>query len=138
MDFLKSIPPDILSFLLKLAMIAFTTLGVVYVFGRMLDLVKTDRAKNCVAVVTLILASFAVVVQLNHGGVTLLFEMPKAEIIEIILESLFYFTFSTVFYVLFAWRLWWRIDKLLDKRLGVDDTFTQTEKPKRKTPAKKK
>ncbi len=123
-------------FFVKLAMIALSTLGIVFVSGRMLGVLKTDKTKNGLAVVVLFLASALVVIRMNHVN-ELLTEMTQYELVGILLETLFYFAISAVVYVLFVWRLWWRLDTLLDKKIGKDDSFKETKaNPKRKTTKK--
>ena len=92
------------------------TMGIVYTMGKMLDFVRTDRAKNSVALFSIIfIATFRYYVFDN-----LVFT-------PIVIWNLSFDIFVAIlYYVLLGFKLYTRIDTLLDKKLP------DIEKPKKK------
>lgn len=132
LEFLIEFKPLVLQFLdilIRLFGISFTTLGLVYIAGRMLELLKTDRSKNILAIISIYSLQFLYE----------LFELQTNKTPEILLKTLnekgwdifLYGTISIVIYVTVAWRLYSRIDNFLDKKIGEDE-FKPTNKKKKK------
>jgi hypothetical protein len=61
-------------------------------------------------------------------------------VISYIFESLAYTFISVIIYVNFCWKLFPRLDKLLDKRIGNDEEYEQQKKleEEKRVAAKKK
>ncbi len=121
-DILIEFKDQILDFgqaLLPTFVVSFMALGIVYTVGRLLDVVKTDQAKNVVAAICILLFSFLYQREFVVFDFELLWNVLKLT------------TFSTIIYILLCWRLFSRIDSLLDKRLGKD-LFKAKKKRKRK------
>jgi hypothetical protein len=132
LELLIEFKPIVLQFLdiiIRIFGIAFATLGIVYIAGRMLELLKTDRAKNILAIISIYTLQFLYE----------LFELTTNKTPETMLKTLndkgwnifLYGTISIVIYVLVCWRLYSRIDKFLDKKIGEDE-FKPTKKQKKK------
>ncbi len=132
LEFLIEFKPLVLQFLdilIRLFGISFTTLGLVYIAGRMLELLKTDRSKNILAIISIYSLQFFYE----------LFELQTNKTPEIVLKTLnekgwdifLYGTISIVIYVTVAWRLYSRIDHFLDKKIG-EDNFKPTKKTRKK------
>lgn len=105
--------------LARLTLVVFSTLGVVYMAGRLLFPKMKDRSKNVLAFFCLIMFAFFY---------TLVFDFPK------IIESNFtifvwqyyaysvaYATVGAVFYIIVGWRFYSRMDSLLDHKMGKDN-----------------
>lgn len=109
----------------RLLTISGAALGIVYVLGRMLMFNISDRTKNLIAIICMFTFSFII---------TEVYFSEGKEILEKIWESTAYALIGCVVYVLVMWRLYWRIDNLLDKKVGKDKeiTFTKTTKPRSK------
>ena len=94
-------------------------LGWVFGLGRMLGILKTDTPKNAAAI-CFIIAGHLYIRQVWQGftGADLIF--------YVIIDS----GFSYVIYVLFLWRLYSRVDNLLD-RVFDEDKFKPTRRKKK-------
>lgn len=89
-----------------------SALGVVYLLGRMLEIIKTHRAKNTVA---------SICILFNIAG---MFYFPTHAIYNI-------YIYSTIGYTVYVWILWRsadRMDSYLDKKGLKDKGF----KPQRR------
>lgn len=109
-----------LSQIMRGILIPFFTLGVVYTLGRMLELTNTDRSRNKVAFICILILSFLTGDFKNDIRNMLSFSY--------IFESLSFTFISVILYVNFCWKLFPRLDKLLDKRLGSDEEYEQQKK----------
>jgi len=124
-----SISPEILDFTIKTFSIALYALGVVYLFGRMLNILKKDRGKNILAMFNLIIGSLVAYALFDAPEtIELWMDFNFIEKALAVFKVVFYFFSSTVVYILFGWRLFWRVDSLLDKKVGSDEEFEKEEK----------
>ena len=98
MDFLAYVKPSIVTFIL--------TMGAVYGLGRMLDVVKTRTGKNRVAM-------SAIVVM---GPLEVLGIVPK-----LVNDCAIVVGFGILLYTLIGMKLFSRLDKIQDAKLGEDD-----------------
>lgn len=115
---------SLLMFIIPIATIAFMTLGLVSIVGRLWEIVKTDRSKNVVASFFLLVLSFTY----RYRG--------KLEVnLENIWSILELTSLSAIFYIAVCWRFYSRIDALFDKKIG-EDNFEPTVKKKGKVPKK--
>ena len=100
--------------------IAFISLGVVYMFGRMLNLLRSDVSKNVIALVVMIAVSWFLAYT-KYG-----FSRPlDNEFFLFLWDIILYVSGSIIFYVLLFFKLYDRMDSLLDKKFG-------SNKPQRK------
>lgn len=118
-DFLKDYDYLIIPYLsqiLRAIVIPFATLGFVYISGRLLEITKTDRARNIFAVIMILVLSF----------LTGKFDGNVANFLSFsyIFNAMIYAAISAIIYINVCWRLFNRIDKLLDKRVGEDSEYT--------------
>lgn len=81
------------------------SLAMVYLFGRMLNLVRTTVKKNWVAILSL-LSSYLFYFFVYD---------TKFELNQKIWNTLIYISISIIFYVLLGFKLYDRVDQLLDK-----------------------
>jgi hypothetical protein len=89
-------------------------MGAVYLFGRMVGLVKTDKQKNTVAITTMLPATY--LVMSYYQPELILLDSP----IKFIYTFLIYLCFSILLYVLIGFKLYKRVDNLLDKKVAED------------------
>ena len=114
-DFLDNYDYLILPYLghiMRGILIPFMTLGIVYIFGKLLEITKTDKSRNILATVVLVLLSFFT--GKFDGHYINMFNF------KYIFESLVYVAIGSIIYVNFCWKLFSRIDDLLDRKVGKD------------------
>lgn len=121
--------PLILQFfdiIVRLFAVPLVTLGIVYIFGRMLEILRFDRPKNILAILSIYMLQFL------YELFAVNLHKPAEVFFKTLIEkgwSIFlYGSVSIVIYVTLCWRLYNRVDKFLDKKIGSDEEF----KPKRK------
>jgi len=100
-----------LHFMISGVYIYMPTQAIVYIFGRMLGLANKDRARNSIALVSTILFS-AAYIYMNKE-----FDSKAGYIWEFV----HWFSLGILWYVLIGFRLFSRVDNLLDKKVGKDD-----------------
>lgn len=93
-------------------------LASVYIMGRMLGFINSNRGRNFVALIIMFPSSWLVA--------NLFYEYYT--IITMLGDIVFFGSVSILLYVLVGFKLFPRIDNLLDKKIGSDEE----EKPKRR------
>ena len=99
---------EVLRQLLNLIKISWSTLGIVYVFGRMLEIARTPLQKNKVAVIFQILNGAGMVYFENHCSHSL--------IRYAIWSAWLYITIGFTVYVWVFWRSADRLDSFMDMK----------------------
>lgn len=99
-----------LNFLISGVYIYMPTQAIVYVMGRMLAITNSDRSRNLVALISTVLFSI--------GYVLMKKEFPNTY--EYVWEFFHWFSMGILLYVILGFRLYSRIDSLLDKKLAKD------------------
>ena len=124
-DIFTPILSEITQALVQASIVFICALAVVYVVGRMFDLVHTDRLKNFIALL--------LIVGLNYAYSNLFYTIDDLsyKIWDVFVNS----CLSTVLYVLIGFKIYDRVDNLLDKKIAPDK---QEPKPKKKTKSKVK
>lgn len=117
------IPKEILPVLLRTGVVIFSTLGVVYMLGRLLFPKMGDQGKNITAFLALIIISFGVTLVFDHEHL-IDGECTRIEKLRYLVDSMLYATSSAVFYVIIGWKFYSRADRWLDK------TFAEDKKPR--------
>ncbi len=107
-----------LNYMLPIATISFMSLGLVFAIGRLLELVYTDHSKNILAFLFILSLSFA-----QQRTIFINF--------EVIYSTIELTAISVIFYILVCWKLYSRVDSILDKWFGKDK-FKPTIKRKKK------
>lgn len=108
-----------LNFIGPIAGIAFMTLGFISITGRLLEVTKTDHAKNIFAAIVIPVLSF-------------LYQRTFIDLnFEILWNTLELTTLSVIFYIAVCWRFYSRIDALLDRKIGKDN-FKPTKRKRKK------
>lgn len=136
MDFL---PEPVIQVFFYLFMVSLCALGVVYIISRMLFVELNPKQKNIIAIISMAAVSFGLLTYLDPE----IFDhvLDKTEIIRFILRWVFYFLGSSVVYVLFMFRMYSRVDHLLDKEISGDNKpkeVSQYEKSLKKKQKEKK
>ena len=108
----------ILQYMFPIILVSFMALGIVSIFGRLLELTNTDHSKNILAFISMLFLSYAYQKQFTSID------------FNVIWDTIELTTISAIFYVAVCWRFYSRIDHLLDRWFG-EDSFKPT-KPKRK------
>lgn len=121
--------PLIFYVFLRAFVIFVMSLGTVYIFGRMLDLVNSDKGRNAIALlVSLVLSYISILIYdtkiIVHAW-------------EIYWRTFLYSTSSIILYVLIGWRLFDRVDNFLDKRFAPDNGPPKNKTKKVKNEDKK-
>lgn len=95
--------------LVRLLTLTLGGLGTVYIFHRQLSIKMSMAARHKLALVSMLVYS---------GFVTYVyFEAPLKRMLW---ETFIYWVIANVFYVIFGWTLFSRMDDFLDKRFGKD------------------
>ena len=103
----------------RLAIIVFSTLGVVYLFGRLLFPKLKDKGKNRIAALALFFLSFITTIVWDYPGFVL--NVTSQLMAQYLRDAALYFFIGCVFYVIIGWRFYSRADAFLDKKIGKDD-----------------
>ena len=111
-----------ISQILRVVVIPFTALGVVYIVGKLLEIVNTDKAKNRLAFICIAMLSVATG---NHEG-------DWFVSYDFFFEAFIVTCLSTIFYVTVCWRFFSRMDSLLDTKMGKDNYDAQKEQDRKK------
>lgn len=98
---------------IRSVVIFLSMLGVVYIFGRMLELVKTNRGRNAIAIITSFPISYWTVIMYDINRL----QHP----LEIWWRTFIYAIGACILFVLVGWKLFDRVDNLLDKKVAPDD-----------------
>jgi len=123
MDLLELIK-DYIPYMVRMLIIIFSTLGVVYMFGRLLFPSLKDKSKNRIAFFALLFFSFLVTLFKDYN--IMLWDVSnRYTVANYFLDSIIYFSLGAVFYVTIGWRWYSRVDDFLDKRFGKDSRKRQ-------------
>jgi hypothetical protein len=108
-------------------------LGIVFLLGRMLDIIKSDHEKNIIAVLTAVIVSyFMMYIDIFHAFQLMTIKKSFNDLLFLRSWLTLFFT-SIVCYVLVTWKLYDRMDCFLDRKFGADK---ETEIPKTRRPKK--
>lgn len=129
-NFIKQLPGFLVVYIYTTLITFIVALGVTYAIGRMLNIAHTDKTKNAIAIFFMILSSTIsmllvkytnILVNIISKGFDSLFaESNIFHTIYYLSESFLVFFITIILYVLFAFRLYDRIDNLLDKKFPDD------------------
>ena len=100
-----------LAYILRVISTALSALGIVYIFHRMLNIRMTYRQTNILALIVMLIWSWAI---------QYVFWWDITPLAENIYMALTFFAISCVPYVVIGWRLFSRMDSYLDKKIGKD------------------
>ena len=122
MDFLKVLTDlFVVEFILGVSMIFAMTMGVVYYLGRMVEIIDSWKILNNIAFLCSFIFGFWFVHVFRNRFVGQ----------EYYFMSTLYSLTAVVTYVLLGFRLYDRIDNLLDRKLGKDKSFDRHLKRKK-------
>lgn len=121
-NFEFQLPAGVGDMAMRIALIVFIALGIVYMFGRLLPTKLKDKGKNIIAVFALLFASLGLTIAYNPNilDMTLAAILPS-QLYLYLWDTFIYFAIGCVFYVVIGWRFYSRIDSWLDKKIGKDD-----------------
>lgn len=111
-DSLQEYIPFFLYGAVRALVIFIISLGVVYIFGRQLELVNSNRGKN--------LISILVAFPLAYWSILIYDLELLVHPWEVYWRTLVYGAGSSILFVLLGWRLFDRVDYLLDKKVAPD------------------
>lgn len=109
----------------RLLVIPFMSLGIVYTFGRLMPVLKTDTPKNVLAFLSMVGISYITGRQFTLG----------LDLFYIVWDILVYTLLSVIIYVNVCWKLYSRFDSYCDRKFG-ENKFKPVKK-KRVKKAKK-
>lgn len=110
----------------RLFVIPFMSLGLVYIMGRLLPILKSDNSKNILALLAMIGISWFTGLPITEG----------LELQYIIWDVGLYTTLSSIVYVTICWKLYDRMDSFLDRKLGENKIPKKPRKKKKISPIK--
>jgi hypothetical protein len=96
----------------RVLVVFIATTGIVYMVGRGLELLNSNRSRNFVAIITSFGLSYWSVLIYDTG-----FMQPN----EIYWRTLLYASGTYILFVLVTWKLYDRWDNFLDKRFAPDE-----------------
>ena len=106
--------------IVQLFTIVFGTLGIVYMFGRLLFPKLKDRGEDVIAFVTLVMLSYIITLVWGFPGV-FWDGLPGAQILsQFILEGGLYAAIGAVVYVVIGRRFYERVDTFLNRKFAKD------------------
>jgi len=108
-------------------LIVFSTLGVVYFFGRLVfpkKIGKSDSKKNLIAALFSIIFGFLFTLVFDYSSM-IEFGFDRVLIAEYLTWSIIHTSIAIVFYVAVGWRFYSRFDAYLDKKFAKDDRRKQ-------------
>lgn len=112
-DSIQEYIPFFLYGAVRAVVIFIISLGTVYILGRQLELVNSNRGRN--------LISILVAFPLSYWSI-LIYDMNiLVHPWEIYWRTLAYGSGSSILFVLLGWRLFERVDHLLDKKVAPDE-----------------
>lgn len=117
--------PHLIGYLINSILAAFIGLGMTYVLGRMLNILKKDVPKNIFALAWIIIASF-VLSFMRYGGIPDL----TLDMFYFIWDQFLTVIFSVIFYVTVCFRFYDRIDHFLDKKVADDEIPKKSRRKK--------
>ena len=121
--FLKFIEDkDIFTWILNIFLIGLSSLGIVYLFGKMLNIIKTHKEKNTIAFISFIINSISFLYVEQFGN----------KITKFIWNAWLLISILNVLYVWILWRSADRADNFLDKKGFKDKLKYVMRKRKRK------
>ena len=121
----------LVKYLVRIITITLGSLGFVYVFDRMLGFKWSNRIKNTLAIFSNVFFSYCI---------TVIYYAKRYSTFRLVYETIIFALIACVFYVIFAWRLYSRVDYWLDNK-GFKDILrrrTSRKKLKKKNKRRKK
>lgn len=94
--------------------------GVVYIFGRMLEIINSNRGRNALALI--------VIFPLSYWSIFIYDSEILVHPWEIYWRTLVYASGASILFVLLGWRLYDRVDNLLDKKIAPDENKKKGKK----------
>ncbi len=110
----KDLIIEFLDIILLLFGSAFVTLGIVYMTGRMLEILNSHKTRNLLAIFSIYGIHYAYTYLTFSEKI---YESQLERGWDVFIRG----SISIVIYVLFCWRLFDRIDKFFDKKIGEDN-----------------
>lgn len=117
-EFLTVYKPEILnvlSFIYLPFLVFLVSLGNVYIFGRMLGLLKKPHPKNLLAIITMVSCYFFY----------FWIYKPEYSINERIWLSIIYIAITSIFYTIIGFKFHERADAWLDRKIASDKKVTK-------------
>jgi hypothetical protein len=98
-----------------LLLVSFGTLAIVYLFGRFLELAKTDKAKNSIAAFFMLILSILVTNYIQFQNPLYFLTITKlTNWFNYGFTILFYYLFSIIFYIIVCWKFYDNTKKIID------------------------
>lgn len=114
------VPPYFTELVFDGLLISMVSLGFVYLFGRLLNIFESPRAKNYLATVFLIIGSILYTLVTIYDTIPEISYWDKVTLFNIAYLSSMKFSFAVICHVIIGWKFYDRMDAFLDARLGKD------------------
>lgn len=118
-EILSQYLPRIFDGILRGLVLTTASLGVVYIFGRMLEIINSNRARNALAIFVMFPMSYWIVI---------VYDISITNQLEILLRALFFGLVGCIFFVVIGWHFYDRIDHLLDTKIAPDQRKKKNDK----------
>jgi len=122
LEFIVQYAPMLLDVIIRGVLIAMASLGIVYILGRMLGILKTYTTKNAVALMAMIGLSYWSILIYDCG--------VKDNPTEMFWKITLYVTVAAIFYVLVGFDLYDRFNTWSDTKFGHPKKHTGNVKKK--------
>ncbi|HEY1406849.1 MAG TPA: hypothetical protein VF857_09585 [Spirochaetota bacterium] len=108
----------VLAALQRIFFIIFGALALVYAAGRYLEILKTDRSKNALGLISMFILSIIVIFWFDYKQVLLTLKFNNLEqFYGYVFSALFHFLFSIVIYAVVCWGFYDRIRLLINRKV---------------------
>ena len=121
-NFIAGVLPTIFDILIRCVGIFIITLGIIYILGRMLNILKGDTSRNFVAVTMISVLSYLSIVAFDD----------TSDITNVIWRMLVYIAVSCILFVIIGFDFFNRANSWLDSHFAVDPESGK-RKPVKKT-----
>jgi hypothetical protein len=114
---------------IKVALIICAALAIVYIFGRYLNILKSDRSRNLLAIVCMMIFSVIVIAWFDYKDVllSLKFKGPL-ELYGFLFSVVMHFCFSVLAYAFVCWKLFERMRGLFNAKMPYDESKKERSK----------
>ena len=121
-DLIVQYSPLLLDSIIHGILISMFSLGIVYIFGRMLGILRTYTSKNIIALISMIGFSYWSIVIYEDGLL--------GSVYELVLKMSLYVAVASIFYVLVGFDLYDRFNTWSDSKFGHPKRHTGNERKK--------
>jgi hypothetical protein len=110
----------------RIALIIFGALAVVYIFGRYLNIAKTDRSKNAIGIICMLLFSVVTIGWLDYSNILISGKYTVVIVIGYIFSVIMHFLISILMYAFICWGLFDKVKAFKNKYIPTKEKVPRT------------